>query len=200
LASQNAYVLDVAALVGPRWSTTSKARRSAFLARLKADAIALKLAELESGLDVSGGAMPPRKRARPDGANGPVLSPHGSDSRSQKWLRVTPGVVGGTLTLHWSHGWGVILGYHARGEVRGAPARDVIGLTPNSIGQLQAKAAAYWLKATGRPAQPAGQPEAAPVAQVVAQVVGKVRYLPPGARPVPTSGKIQVYSSGRGKP
>jgi hypothetical protein len=189
VADQNAIVLDVRAAVGDGWDQAPAGVRSAVLARLGDYAKSLKLAELRKGVGTSGGPLAPVRYRRPDGAKGPPLSPHQADSRAQKWLRATPGSSAGTITLWWSHGWGQILGYHARGEVRGAPVRDVIGLTPADLDKFHARARREWKAASGTSAKP------------VAQVVGKVAYLPPGARPSPAAKTIQVYATGgRGKP
>jgi hypothetical protein len=86
-----------------------------------------------AALDRHGRRMPPRKRPRADGARGPVMSPHHTRSRvianyqarvtisSQGW-RVESGWIG---DVEW-------LAYHAAGTVRGAPVRDVIGVTPET--------------------------------------------------------------------
>jgi hypothetical protein len=85
-----------------------------------------------AALDRFGRRMPPRKHPRPDGARGPVMSPHYTASRR---IALFDAKVSYTSAYGWNvkAGWagpGVeVLVYHARGQVRGAPVRDTLGVT-----------------------------------------------------------------------
>jgi hypothetical protein len=102
----------------------------------------LKHRELMMGMGVDGRPLPPRKRMRRDFAEGPVLVPHWTDSRFTTQLRYVANATG--ATLYWAAPWGRIVGYHARGEVRGAPVRNVIGLTRGSQEILSRQLAKRW--------------------------------------------------------
>jgi hypothetical protein len=147
VADSNAFVLPVAI---PDSATPAQRRRA--LDHARDTALRLKRRELRRGKGVDGRPLKPVQPAsRPDGAKGPPLSPHQAESRSQRWLRATIGAKAGTVTLWWSHGWGRILGYHARGEVRGAPVRDVIGLTAADRRAFDAELARWWKLQGPRP-------------------------------------------------
>jgi hypothetical protein len=170
VADHNAIVLSAADCGAPvdslGWRTAPASQREAFLREAGRVAVELLRGQLARGLDKDGRRMPPRKvRRLPDGARGPVLSPHQAASRAQKWIRVAVGR--GHVTLYWSHGFGRIIGFQGDGLVKGAPARDVRGLSPRSMAELQAHMGRWWAarsaRAVGRSAGPIliGKPVAA---------------------------------------
>ncbi len=169
------------------WDRADESQRKGYWKRLGELALIRKRWELDRALDASTGQkMPARINPRDDGADGPVLTPHGSASRTHKWLRFTAGKA--HVTVWWSHGWGKILGYHADGLVIGTYKRDVIGLTPAGEKKVY-REAEDWLRRTLGPAKkttpkkgPASKP---PVAQ---RQVGRrvpARPMPPPPVPVP---------------
>jgi hypothetical protein len=109
----------------------------------------LKKVELERGIGANGQRMKPRKRPRPDNANGPVLIPNNETSRTVRLMDAHADIQG--ITLYWRSGhsnvqrlpWGTILGFHARGEVPGAPVRDV-RLSKRGINLLRKQMAQWW--------------------------------------------------------
>lgn len=145
MADKNAIVLrDLEPPPTDRqWRSAPEAVRLQFY-RFAADrAVSLKRAELRKGVGVDGQQLMPVKPRR-DGATGKPLDPHYGESRSVKWLRASIGLKAGTVTLWWSHGFGVILGYHARGEVLHTYLRNVIGLTRSDLAKLKADCSRYW--------------------------------------------------------
>ena len=154
------------------------ARRKAYWEMLARHVTARKNWSLARGIDAHGKRLKPvRPSACPDRATGPPLTPHRVDSRSRKWLRVQPfprnnpdRIVG-----FWSHNWATIVGYHARGEVRGAPIRDIVGLSARD----QA-----WCIATARKEWAAKYPPASPAA---ARVGVNRRPVTPGRRQRPAA-------------
>jgi hypothetical protein len=98
--------------------------------------------------------MDPRKHPRSDGANGPVMDPHGAASRAYKLLASSATAKG--CKLFWRAGGAIVskkgviympevLGYHADGLVRGAPVRDV-RLSDDSIASLRQEGESVWRK------------------------------------------------------
>ena len=127
---------------GPEWRWTTPDQRRGYwreVAVLSRDEV---YRQLHKGIGANGEKLPPRRRPRRDHANGPVLSPHWSDSRFRTELR-WQGTPDGAV-LWWRSPWGRIVGYHARGEVRGAPARNVIGITVQGQERVKKKAAEWW--------------------------------------------------------
>jgi hypothetical protein len=82
--------------------------------------------QLHKGIGANGQRLRGRKGPRHDRATGPVLVPHWSDSRFRTQLRWE--ATGRMARLYWLDPWASIVSYHARGLVRGAPVRNVIGL------------------------------------------------------------------------
>lgn len=183
MADINSFTVSAAAWVpADQWAAATDALRRRYLVRVGELAIVRKKKELQTGIGVDGSPLAKVKPAsRPDGGTGKPLEPHYAESRSVKWLRSSPGLSGGTVTIWWSHGWGRILGYHARGEVKGAPVRDVIGLTKSDTLDLQGAARAFWKAIVGQP-------------KVAAKVAAKPAPKPapkpkPTARPKPATPK-----------
>jgi hypothetical protein len=124
------------------WRRANGGERKAYWDQVAVYARDAKFRELHKGLDVTGRKMPPRRRERHDRARGPVLLPHFSDSRFRTMLRYNATESG--AKLYWAKPWARIVSFHARGEVRGAPARDVIGLSPASQEWVTKKAREWW--------------------------------------------------------
>ena len=144
---------DVEPLDGS-FRTATERQRQAYYQQLAVYARDRKYAELHKGLDVDGRTMPPRKYPRADRAHGRVLSPHFSDSRFQTQLRWK-----GTATaaiLWWTKRWAKVVSAHALGRVRGAPVRNVIGLTVESILKAVNQARKWWAARAGLPGKGPG--------------------------------------------
>jgi hypothetical protein len=173
----------------PSWTTATDAERRAFYTEAGARAVKRLRAQLRRAVGRDGARMAPRKQPRADGANGPVMTPHRAMSRAGRLLDARVSASG--VTLYWHGGvgavrgatsFGTILGYHAAGEVPGAPVRDV-RLCDAEIQALQTEMTAWW---TARhPEKPTKPAKPGP---------SRVVVLPPGAKPVRPSRKIQVYT------
>jgi hypothetical protein len=133
----------------PAWKTASPALRREFY-RVAGDlAVTEKRKELARAIGSNGRRMRARKEPRKDGANGPVLTPHDAASRTARLMAARAWDAG--CTLFWHSGirkgqakpWGVILGYHAAGKVKGAPIRDV-RLSTKGIGAVRKAMATWW--------------------------------------------------------
>lgn len=124
------------------WHLATPEQRTGYWNQIALLARDRKYAELNSGTGVDGNQLPPRKKPRHDHANGRVLVPHYSDSRFRTELRW--GATADGAILYWKSPWGKVVGYHARGEVRGAPVRNVIGLTARSQQQVYQQAQKWW--------------------------------------------------------
>ena len=145
MANEDAFTLDVAGWVGPTWTSAPAWKRLATLQFVAERAKYLKRVELAKGVGVDGRQLAPvKKTSRPDGATGKPLVPHRGESRSVTRMRSSVGAARGTVAIWWSHSWGSILGYHADGLVRGAPVRDVIGLTAGNMRGLEFAATTYF--------------------------------------------------------
>jgi hypothetical protein len=141
----------LAGLVEPRagsWRSASPADRRAlyeFAGRL---AVKEKRAELARAIGANGRRMKRRKHPRPDGADGPVMTPHDRASRTSRLLDARAWA--GGVTLFWHAGlsrssrtpWGSILAFHAGGAAR-LPVRDV-RLSRRGIGRVRESARKWW--------------------------------------------------------
>ena len=167
MASENAFTLDVAGWVGPAWAKAPAWKRLATLQFVAERAKYLKLVELARGIGVDGRKLARVKpSSRPDNATGEPLVPHRSESRSATRMRSSVGPARGTVAIWWSHSWGTILGYHADGLVRGAPVRDVIGLTAGDMRKLESAAMVYFRSGVRVMPRPAPVVPARPVIDV----------------------------------
>jgi hypothetical protein len=164
MADRNALVLPVVDWVDPdEWAAATPLRRDRYLRAVAELAKDAKRDQVRRGIGSDGRRLAKVKpSSRPDHADGPPLSPHRARSRSLRWLRSAVGKVAGTATLFWSHGWGRILGYHARGEVLGAYIRDVIDFDPASERRLRSRARTLWKTLNRRRPTPPPAPPAAP--------------------------------------
>ncbi len=149
MATANTLRLDVASWIpASEWRDATSFQRGTLLDFVARRAVELKLAQIERQQGADGGRLAPRKRPRPDGARGPVLAPHHDRSRSEKWIRTSKGR--DHVTIHWSHGWGVILGYHADGMVIGAPIRDIIRFPQGVMNTLKGETRIEWARLVKR--------------------------------------------------
>ena len=124
------------------WFRAQEIDKRAYWANVAILARDAKYQELAKGIGVNGQRLRARKRPRRDKAAGPVLVPHWSDSRFRTQLRWQATVDG--AVLWWKSPWGKIVGYHARGEVRGAPVRNVVGITIDNQAKIRRKALEWW--------------------------------------------------------
>jgi hypothetical protein len=145
MANPNAVRLTERDLAPPdlSWQRASEAQRRAFYHRAGQLAVYYLRQQLRRGLDKDGNRLAPVKpSSRPDGATGQPLDPHYAESRS--WRNLSFSVNAGGVTLWWRGGWGRILGFHGEGAVRGAPVRDIRGLSPASMRKLKADLLLWW--------------------------------------------------------
>lgn len=131
----------------PSWRKTTKSEREAMWRKIGEFARAAYRAQLLRGEGADGRKLAPVKPAsRPDHATGPPLDPHRSHSRTYDLVSIHATDHG--CTLYWKadagQSWTKILSYHADGLVRGAPVRDVIGLSPRAARQVKKRTATYW--------------------------------------------------------
>lgn len=196
----------------PEVLTASPAARRAFLERFGELALHLKRRMVVRGISPEGKRFPKRKRPRPDGANGAPLAPHGQESRSARLLAVHVG--DDFITLFWrGHGrksWAKILGYHADGEVRGAPVRNEFDLDEKTKRQIKATMKTWWGVREKEKPKPPTPPT------VVEKPKPKPPVKPPAPRPIaakplttttipakgrkPRSNTVQVYETPGRKP
>lgn len=106
------------------------------------------------------------------GWTGPGLMPQRELSRTRRYLRVIAYPQGNPdrVVGYWLNKWGPILGYHARGEVKGAPVRDVVGMSEADIAEAKARAVRRWAaevqpSTLPMPVAPIPAPAAAPAAR-----------------------------------
>lgn len=146
MADLNSCVLDVASWLPPReWAAAPDPLKRRLLGRAGELATRAKRRQIALGIGSDGQPLAKvARRSRRDHATGKPLDPHYGESRSVKWIRDSPGLKGGTVTLWWSHGFGRILGYHARGEVVGAYLRNIIEFYPTALKRLQQDVRHYW--------------------------------------------------------
>jgi hypothetical protein len=149
---------------GPAWDRATEAERRAYWRRLAEIAYFLKRQEIARGIGADGRKLPPVKpESRPDRAKGPPLAPHQAESRTARLLAYNSTASGATLYWRASgrKSWALILSYHARiegEEVRGAPLRDTLGISPRGRAQVAAQARDWWRLTHGLP--PARTPRA----------------------------------------
>jgi hypothetical protein len=138
---------------GRLWDQATLAERHRWWAILAEETKAVKDRSLSKGLDRAGKRI---IRAKPEsrepyrraglGYTGPGLMPQRELSRTRRYLRVIayPQGAPDRVVGYWLNKWGPILGYHARGEVKGAPIRDVVGLSDKDIETAIARARRRW--------------------------------------------------------
>lgn len=112
---------------------------------------------LRLGRDKDGRPLARLRTKRPDGADGPPLTPHRAESRFSRYLRVSATPRG--CVVFWGHGWAKVVRGHKLGW--GAlPVRDVVGLTRADERYIRAEARAVWARKHGGPI--AGPPPGSP--------------------------------------
>ena len=171
-----------------QWRRASRRDKQRYLDGMEPKIKRQKLRQIEKSQGANARQLAARKRARPDGADGPVLAPHNDTSRSEKWIRTAVSVNRGTVAVYWSHGWNRILGYHRAGEGRygAVPIRNIIDFPKYMLNQLAADGAQYWReiqasKARDKPPVPAQQQ---PFAQPARRApVGRPQAARPMMRP-----------------
>lgn len=72
----------------------------------------------------------------------PAFIPAHEESRTIAFLRVR--ITDQGLWCYWINRWGQVLSYHALGLVRGAPARDVMDLSPAGVSRLRRLSRLAW--------------------------------------------------------
>lgn len=197
------------------WGSASSAERKALYEYAGKLAVKRKREELARAIGANGRRMKPRKHPRRDGADGPVMTPHDSSSRTARLMdaRATDNGV----TLFWHSGisgrqrtaWGTILGYHADGKVRGAPKRDV-RLSRRSITKLKAELARWWTtfrsaatRAETRAASAAEPARPGPIARATARARAAFTRRPasaPAPAPAPPPAPAPAATRARNRP
>ena len=157
-------------LKGPGWwpekgfDARPERLRMAYWNRLGELAVAAHRDQSRRGLGSDGTKLAKVKRRRGfyEGMTGPPLTPRYAISRTRRNLAFSKGKQG--VTLWWRGGWGRVLGYHARrggSFVKGAPVRDVIGLSPRAASRVRRQALSYWRNLTA-PRKPVPAPAPVP--------------------------------------
>jgi hypothetical protein len=124
------------------WKIAPESEKRAYWKRLGELAVERKRRELRKGLDAAGNKLKRvLKRSRPDGADGPPLSPHQAESRFQKYVAVRSTASG--VTIFWMAGWAKVVGGHRSGNANGV-VRDVVGLSPASQRWVKESARRWW--------------------------------------------------------
>lgn len=171
----------------PSWRKASAEERGRTWRKIGEFAQAAFRRQLLRGEGADGGKLAAVKpNSRPDGAGGPPLVPHYTASRTYALLYIHSTDHG--CTLFWRSGgkppWSEILGYHADGLVRGAPTRDVIGLSPRAARETKSQTETYWRTFRGRGSGPQAPPSPGPGPRPGPKP--KPRPKPPiGPRPIP---------------
>lgn len=163
----------------PAWTRATKAERTAYHNEVARLAFEAKRAELNKGIDVHGQKLPARRQPRPDGATGPVLDPHWSESRFQTYLRYQGEVH--RAIVWWAKPWSIVVQGHATGRATGV-IRDVVGLTSKKQEWVARNARKWWANRVqrGRDLGPFGRSDT--------------------MTPVPKKGVRQVIVVARSKP
>lgn len=122
-------------------------------------ALEVKDRELAEGLDFEGKKLVPIKESTRKhrvsemgkaSADAPPLMPAFELSRTRAWLRASSDESG--VTIYWAgrsgkYAWRTILGFHARidGYVRGAPVRNVFGISPKGYEEIRIRSLNWWV-------------------------------------------------------
>jgi hypothetical protein len=142
---------------GVAWEDATEAERRAYWYRLSEIAYFIKRQEISRGIGADGRKLAKVKpSSRPDGSDGPPLDPHYGESRTARLLAYSSTASGATLFWRASgrKSWALILSYHARiegEEVRGAPLRDTLGISPRGRARVVAQARDWWAARHGIP-------------------------------------------------
>lgn len=137
-----------------RWDQAALPLRRDYLTELGQVALEVKRRELLAGLDKDGRPMAPLHGLRKDQANGPPLCPHGEQSRTIRLLDFDIDENNGEILIFWHDGWDKILAHHAAGIRRlngeSEPVRDVFGISPRGLDQIQQQARTWWQTRGGK--------------------------------------------------
>jgi len=162
---QSTIVIEgLAPVEDPVWSQVTPSEKRRFFQFCRGQAESLMRRQLIQGIGADGQRLIPvapstrargrwRSKSGKGRASAPPLVPAYTESRTLKWLRSSVNHAIGTVSLWWSHGWMEVLGYHAAGEVIGAPIRDVLGLSPSNERRLRDEARRFWLRSRPTPGQ-----------------------------------------------
>lgn len=145
----------VAPIGDAAWVAAGPALKREFYRACLQIALEVKDEELARGLDKNGRPLAPisqytrdhrHSAMGPASPDAPPLTPAYGLSRTRSLL--TGRLEGSALLFYWKadqegRHWGRILGYHRQG--RRGPQRDVIGLAPDSVRQIQLRARAWWV-------------------------------------------------------
>lgn len=141
----------------PAWGVASEAMKGRFRREASIIAAAEWDKSRRKGLDRFGQKLAPiseytynnRRSAMGDAdPDAPPLTPAYDLSRTRSFLRKRVTAEG--VYFWWIYdprvkrSWGVILGYHATGQVRGAPVRDVIGFSPSEVETIRSHMRRWW--------------------------------------------------------
>lgn len=173
----------------PSWRKASAEERMRMWRKIGEFAQAAFRRQLLRGEGADGGKLAAVKpSSRPDHATGPPLDPHRTASRTYSLVSIHSTDHGCTLFWRADQGrsWTTILGYHADGLVRGAPVRDVIGLSPRAERETKSRTETYWRTIRGRGLGPQAPPSPGPGPGPRPGPKPKPRPKPPiGPRPIP---------------
>lgn len=165
---------------GPAWRSAAAADRLAYFAAAGELAVKLKRAELARAIGANGRRMKARKHPRPDGADGPVMTPHDEASRTARLMASHADPRGMTLFWRSGHGgaqrlpWGTILGFHAGGFVEGAPKRDV-RLSKAGIARVRREMAIWWAARSADKARRDDRAEAMAAGKPGRSILGRIK-------------------------
>ncbi len=182
--------LPVEPVGDPAWWAASPAQRRRFWRFVADRAEQIYAAERERGIDRHGkrlAALAPYTIEHRHSAMGPAdpdappLIPAHALSRTVSLLvsQATPNGAWFRWRRWHRQSWGQILTWHAQGLVRRAPARDVMGISPQGMSRLASEANAWWQ--ARRPASPPLKVTIPPPVPPTRPIVPKpATPLPPG--------------------
>jgi hypothetical protein len=155
---------------GREWWDASPARRRRYWELLRGTVYDIKVDALANALDARGKKI---RKVKPESREpyrraglewkGPGLMPQRELSRTRRYFRVMVYPQGNPSSVigYWLNKWSVILGYHARGEVKGAPIRNVVGLSDKQVAKAVQAAIEKW-RSEAPPARVRAQRAASP--------------------------------------
>jgi hypothetical protein len=124
------------------WKNAGPSERKKYFDEVGRLAITRKRRDLEKGLDANGDKLKKvLPKSRPDGADGPPLSPHRVKSRFQRYVRVSASIDG--VVIYWGYGWRKVVAGHRSGRACGV-VRDVVGLSKAAQRWVRDNARAWW--------------------------------------------------------
>lgn len=145
---------------GYEWESALPSEKKRFWEIAGIIAEKVKQKELQQGLDRHGRKLRPVKyrkvKFRRSGriVDGEPLMPHRALARTRRLLKYTITSIG--VLFYWQNGWAKILDYHRRGAclkrngriVGKLPVRDVFGISPTGIKEIQREAISHWRRGT----------------------------------------------------